>query len=562
MPRQTAIASIASFLLVSTTAVVSIWLVRPPPTVGESAPATVFSSARAMQHVRIIAERPHPVGSDEHDRVRDYLVRVLGDLGAEPKVQQSESWNVWTNQPLTLQNIVGRINGTEPGTAVLLMCHYDSVPAGPGAGDDAAGVAAVLESVRALRAGSPLRNDVIVLITDGEEGGLLGASAFVDEHPWIHDVGFVLNFDARGNGGPAMLVETSDGNGRLIAEFARAAPHPMATSFAVDVYKLLPNDGDFTILRAAGKQGLYFAFFKGLRFYHSDQDTVENLDERTVQHFGSYCLSLARHFGNLKLDDLQGPDAVFFNLIGTILVTYPLSWVMPLTVGITILFLLVYALGLKRRKLTLAGIGGGLLTFLLCLVAAPAVVTGLWLLVRMLPHVGRSISRGDVASGDAFSIGFAAIAVAVFGAIHGWAGQKISLQNRTAGALVMWLILAVASCIVAPRGNYFFVWSLVFSLVGLAQLFAVENIDTAPLSRVLTVVVLAVPGIMLMAPSTYLIAATVGTSLCGIPAASTVATLGLLMPLVDWWLAPRRWLAPMLAAFVGFGAIAVGVLTV
>jgi len=171
-----------------------------------------------------------------------------------------------------------------------------------------------------------------------------------------------------------VLVETSDGNGRLIDEFARAAPHPIATSLAVDVYKMLPNDGDFTILRAAGKQGLYFAFFKGLRFYHSDHDTVENLDERTVQHFGSYCLALARHFGNLKLDELQAPDAVFFNLIGTILVTYPLSWVRPLTGGIVILFLLVFALGVKRRRLTLAGMGGGLAAFILSLVAAPAVV--------------------------------------------------------------------------------------------------------------------------------------------------------------------------------------------
>ena len=94
MPRQTAIASIASFLLVSTTAVVSIWLVRPPPAVGESAPDTEFSSARAMKHVRIIAQRPHPVGSEDHDRVRDYLVQVLEGLGVDPQVQQSESWNV------------------------------------------------------------------------------------------------------------------------------------------------------------------------------------------------------------------------------------------------------------------------------------------------------------------------------------------------------------------------------------------------------------------------------------------------------------------------------------
>jgi hypothetical protein len=514
-----------------------------------------------MKHVRAIAERPHPVGSEDHDRVRDYLLQAITEVGLEPEVQRSESWNVWTNEPLTLQNILARMPGTEPGRAMLLMCHYDSVPAAPGAGDDASGVAAVLESVRAIRAGPRLRNDVIVLITDGEERGLLGASAFVGEHPWISDVGFVLNFDARGNGGPAMLVETSDGNGRLIAEFARAAPHPIATSFAVDVYKLLPNDGDFTILRAAGKPGLYFAFFKGLRYYHSDHDTIENLDERTVQHFGSYCLSLARHFGNLNLDELQGSDAVFFNLIGTILITYPLSWVAPLTAGVVLLFLFVFAIGLKRGELTPAGIGVGLLLFVLCLVAAPAVVAGVWWVVRLIPHVGRSMSRGDVASADVFSIGFVALTVSGFAAVQGWSARRISLPNRAAGALVVWLILTVASCIVAPRGNYFFAWSLLFSLLGLARLFGGEDGEAAPLGRVLGVAALHLPGIVLLVPGTYLIAITVGTSLWAIPAASTVLLLGLLAPQIDLWNGARRWLVPSVLAVLGAIAIAVGVFT-
>jgi hypothetical protein len=493
--------------------------------------------------------------------VRDYLLQELRGLGLDPEVQQSDSWNVWTDQPLVLQNIVARMPGTESPKAVLLMCHYDSVPAGPGAGDDGAGVAAVLESVRALRAGPLLRNDVIVLITDAEEGGLLGASAFVDEHPWIADVGFVLNFDARGNGGPAVLVETSDGNGRLIAEFVRAAPHPIATSLAVDVYKLLPNDGDFTVLRAAGKQGLYFAFFKGLRYYHSDRDTVENLDERTVQHFGSYCLSLARHFGNLNLMDLGGADVVFFNLLGTVLVTYPLTWVGPLTGFIVLMFVFCFILGVRRGTLTLSGVTGGVLVFMACVVAAPAVVTGVWWLIRLLPQVNRSISRGDVASADSFSIGFAALVIAVFAGVHSWASGRLNVQNRTAGALLVWLGLAVASCIAAPRGNYFFTWPLLFSVVGLEQITRVASVETTSMRRTIFLAGLTVPAILLLVPGTYLISVTVGTSLSGVTAVSLVLLLGPLTPLFDAWRRPWPWCVPAVSVTIAGIALALGIST-
>ena len=94
---------------------------------------------------------------------------------------------------------MARLPGTRSGgRAFLLVAHYDSVPTGPGATDNGAGVATVLETVRALKAGPALRNDVIVLLADGEERGLLGARAFVDGYPWAQEVGAVLNLDTRG----------------------------------------------------------------------------------------------------------------------------------------------------------------------------------------------------------------------------------------------------------------------------------------------------------------------------------------------------------------------------
>ena len=173
---------------------------RPPSAVAVTAPDTVFSAARAMRHVEQIAQRPHPMGTADHDRVREYIVGQLSALGLQPQIQQTTAIGTRYRQAGRVQNILARLAGSDPnGKAVLIVAHYDGVEAGPAASDDGAGSAALLETLRALRASKrPLAHDVIALITDGEEAGLLGSAAFVREQPWAKDVGVVLNFEARG----------------------------------------------------------------------------------------------------------------------------------------------------------------------------------------------------------------------------------------------------------------------------------------------------------------------------------------------------------------------------
>jgi acetylornithine deacetylase/succinyl-diaminopimelate desuccinylase-like protein len=209
------------------------WSLRslgPPAPVGKEAPATEFSSARAKRHIENIAARPHPMGTAAHAEAREYLLAELRLLGGEPQVQRGTA--VRGFRVGHVENLVARWKGRHGGKAVLLMSHYDSVSTAPGASDAASGVAAILEAVRALRSGPPFRNDLMVLFTDGEEAGLLGATLFMSEHPWAREVGVVLNFEARGSGGSATMFETSQRNGWLIGEFAAAAPHRLANSLA------------------------------------------------------------------------------------------------------------------------------------------------------------------------------------------------------------------------------------------------------------------------------------------------------------------------------------------
>ena len=322
-------------------------LTRPDP-VPASAPVGEFSAERALETVRAIAQRPHPVGSAEHDRVRDYVVGEFRRLGVAPEVQAGiGSFRRYTGK---VENILARLPGAA-GTArpVVLAAHYDSTRRGPGAGDDAHGVAALLETLRALRHSAPLRNDVVFLVTDGEEDGMLGAALFVRDRPQQIEPGVVLNFEARGTGGAATMFETSEPNEWLIRSLRAAVPAANATSFAYEVYRRMPNDTDLSVFKRAGLAGMNFAFIEHPEWYHRPQDDPAHLDLRSVQEQGNYALALAREFGNQDLDRPQRGDAVYFPTRLTSLILYPTAWVQPLA-WLTVVALAVAALAGWRRR--------------------------------------------------------------------------------------------------------------------------------------------------------------------------------------------------------------------
>src|SRR5262249_34781673 len=243
------------------------YLLKAPAAVSATAPLDVFSSGRAMEDVKVIGASPHPIGTAQHEAVRQYLVQRLGNLGLEPQVQTATSVNPKYLRAGTVNNVIARLKGSGSGKALLLSTHYDSVPYGPGASDAGTAVATLLETARALKVGQQPKNDVIFLFTDGEEAGLLGAKAFASEHPWAKDVGLALNFEARGTTGPSIMFEASNNNGWLIDGLNKAAPYPVSNSLAYEVYRLLPNDTDLTVFKQAGWAGLNFAYIDGVTHY-------------------------------------------------------------------------------------------------------------------------------------------------------------------------------------------------------------------------------------------------------------------------------------------------------
>lgn len=246
--RGSRLAAVFGALLVVVVAVLTLLSARAPSPVPASAPVGEFSAQRALGHLQEFATEPRPLGSAASDRARDYLADELRSAGFS--VQISRAVGGFTAEGVAsfgrVDNIVATLPGRDPTGSVVLAAHYDSVAAGPGASDDGAAIAAMLETVRALRTGDQLRNHLVLLITDGEENGLLGDAAFVRQHPLTVTCAVagncvVLNWEARGVSGPSLMFETSQNNAALVELFAAAAPYPNGDSSMVEFYRLLPK---------------------------------------------------------------------------------------------------------------------------------------------------------------------------------------------------------------------------------------------------------------------------------------------------------------------------------
>ncbi|MFF5258870.1 M28 family peptidase [Actinomadura viridis] len=356
------------------TAAVTNGAMRPLPA---SAPGEEFSAERAVRHLERFATEPRPIGSPAGERTRNYLVEQLRAAGLEVETQRATGANASKGLASfgQVHNVVAKRRGTASTGTVLIAAHHDSAAMGPGASDDGAAVAAMLETVRAL-GNTALRNDLVLLVSDGEEDGVLGAQAFAREHPLGRAGGVLLNFEARGVAGPSLMFETSKDNAGLVRTFARNAPKPHGDSTLVALYRLLPNNTDFTPLTKAGFSGMNLAYIERSSHYHTARDSIAQMDPGSLQHHGSTMLALARTLGTTDLATLRaGHDATYFRVFG-VMVTYPQWLVWPLALLSMAALAALAAVARRRGLLSLPrlalGAVSGVLPLLLSVVAAQA----------------------------------------------------------------------------------------------------------------------------------------------------------------------------------------------
>ena len=471
---------------------------RPPAPAAADSPANQFSAERAMTHEFAIAQKPHPLGSPEHDRVRDYIVAELSRLGLSPQIQKATGVTKTYQAAGSVENILARLPGTSGrADALLLAAHYDSVAAGPGAADDAAGVAALLETLRALRASPPPANDIIFLITDGEEDGLLGASAFLAAHPWARDVRLAVNFEARGNAGPSQMFETSPANGLRVSALAHSVPHPAGSSLTYEIYKRMPNDTDMTQFKKNGIAVLNFAFIGHWEAYHTPLDSPQNLNRGSLQQHGEAALALARHFGAADLSHLQSPDAVYFSVLGRIFFFYSIRWIWPLA-GISAgLFLAVALFAGGAGEASLTGIAKAFGACLAGLVLLP--VCG-WVFERILTALhARALSDGNLAQNSFYLLSLCALLLAAWTFAYRALRKTWTAGNLILGAALTLLLLSIPAARWLPGGSYVFQWPLLALL--LAGFFVCgRQQGSASHSHGIALAALSIPAILLFVP--------------------------------------------------------------
>jgi len=484
---------------------------RLPDSAPVGAPAAEFSAERAFADVTRFAPAPHPMGSPANARVRDALVARMAELGLAPQVRPGVG--VWAKDIVVagpVENVIGVLPGrdrTKP--ALAIMSHYDSVPGSPGAADDIMGVAASLETIRAIKArGTPAR-DVMLVVTDGEEMGLLGANHFFQRDPLARRIGLVLNLEARGSSGRVNMFQTSKQNGELIALYQRTAKRPASSSLSVMLYEQMPNDTDMTESLKTGYPGLNYAIIGRQFDYHSATSTPANLERGSLQDMGTQLLAVAGEAAFAA--DLPGkaPSPVYANFLGDTLLVYPawFGWVLLLVIVALLAFavrrarhagefpatdllrgagaLLFAAAGAVAvlqfaRRLTGADFGFIEQRFLLAQVATwewAVLLLSLGFLVlsagaltrgrRWIAAAPLVLGLACSAFGELDAIG--AVSGVLAGVIGVFAyGRPATRQGAWAGVLLTGLMLAVIAQALAPAAAYVLVWPLLIGSVGAA----------------------------------------------------------------------------------------------
>ncbi|MFB7157616.1 M28 family peptidase [Lysinibacillus sp. NPDC056232] len=509
-----------------------------------------FSSDRALNYLKEVAKEPHPIGSPANKRVRDYIVKHFQHLDIPVEIQskpvkdlrgEKYASNVGAKN---IENIIAKIQGTSGDDhAILLTAHYDSVTETPGASDDGYGVVTIMETARALKQMPAPKNSIYFVLTDGEELGLLGASALKDRAEVLDKVSVMLNFEARGNTGVPIMFETSSNDLRLVQLYKEIVPYPVAYSFASEMYKRMPNDTDFTELKVTKKLGYNFANMNGLEAYHAEIDRVENSDEATIRHFGSYALPLVKKFMMMEAKEFQTieeskSNAIYFPLMKKILVVYSEKLVVPLMITLLVLTVAIFILSFKMKVIQIKG-------FALSLLAIIGSLVAMFIFYFLLMRLSTIVLIGEINEYNMAMFGtydptiltvlvLLAMVFCLFFAK--WISKRYGSANFVMSTQAIWILLAALTSYTFKGISYAFTIPAIISLLLILPIILKANWRKGVYPYI-AVAGWTVPSILLLAPIMYLIYVALTISMAPIIAILTAIIIFPIVAIVNWLMA-------------------------
>ena len=528
----------------------SFYFMMPQSYDKNEAPLSEFSTKRALKIVKAMTQKPHFVGSQNHEIVATYLQNELQNLGLETSFQ--EGFTMTEKGTLVKsKNIIAKIKGTNNSKALLLLSHYDSAPHSfsKGASDDASGIATILESVRVfLHTKTKHKNDIIILFSDAEELGLNGAALFVTQHNWAKEVGLALNFEARGSSGPSyMLMETTNGNSRMVEAFSKAKiTFPVSNSLMYSIYKMLPNDTDLTVFREKGQiQGFNFAFIDRHFNYHTMNDNYKNLSPTSLAHQGNYLVPLLNYFSNTDLTSLQSDDDDVYFTIPFTFIHYPFSWIFPLLIITFALFCLFVFIGLGKQLLRMDEIIKGFLPMFGSLLVSGLVTFIGWKLVLAFYPQYADILQGFTYNGHDYIYAFVALTLAICFVFYKNNVRRFPEMNQLVSSLFLWLIL---NAIIAftLKGASFLVIPVLFCTLILGYFVLTQK------SNWFINCLLSIPTLLLLVPFIQMFPIGLGLKILFGSSILTVLTFTLLLPVFGSFQKKKLWALFCFLIAIGF----------
>lgn len=523
--------SLISFLLIIGIVYWSFYDLKPSLSEEKELEQKGFYLSNALHHLQNISTKTHFVGSAEHKNVQSYIVTELEKLGLEVRLQTQTAINKKWVAGTTAQNILARIKGSEEGKALLLLTHYDSSPhSSLGASDAGSGVVTILEGVRAFLENEAIpKNDIIILISDAEELGLLGAQAFVDEHEWAKDVGLVLNFEARGSGGPSyMLMETNGKNSKLLAAFLAANPNfPAANSLMYSIYKKLPNDTDLTVFRESGDiNGFNFAFIDDHFDYHTAQDSYERIDRETLLHQADYLMTTLTYFANADLENLSSDeDLVYVNFPFIQILAFPFAWVTPLVIIAVFIFLILLFFGLSLNKINGKEILWGFIPFLGSLIIGMSFSYFGWELLEIIHPQYNDMLHGFTYNGYSYIAAFICLNVLITFKFYSYYSKFDKPTSLLIAPIFMWMIICIIIAITL-KGSGFFIIPVFIALLILG-LSIFTKLKSGYKSILFTL--LSIPTIYIFSPLVQMFPVGLGLKMLAVSAGFVVLIFGLIV---------------------------------
>lgn len=428
-----------------------------------------FDRQNAVAHVERLAGAigSRAAGTAANQKARAYIIETLQLYGFDVRVQEAESQWREGGRTARVANIIA-IRAGQSRDAVGLVAHYDSVTAGPGAGDDAFGVAVALEAARLLAARTSPRYSLMVLITDAEEDGLMGARVLVQDAEVRARLRTFVNLEAIGTRGPVPLFETGPGTGPALRAWA-AAPRPRGGSYMLSIYKALPNDTDATVLRDLDIFGLNFAAVGDSHAYHTDRDRADRVTPAALATIGENVVAIVERLDADPLETSAG-EPVYFSVLDR------RAFVMGTTTarvlaGAAVLLGLFSWVGLMRQALRTLGVSPVLVTFAWATIATSAVALTLFGSVWLLRAARAELHPWHASPWRLFAFMTIMVVAVTWGVRRLAAAMPVRLRPiGTPGAvwltaLPAWMAAAVAALVYAVGASYLV--SIPLALTGL-----------------------------------------------------------------------------------------------